>query len=63
VISMQETEPKLSLDEQAQVALDEARALQPGAEKREALRKAGSLRNAADVRGFTFAKRGRPAKR
>ncbi len=34
----------------------------PGAEKTEALRKAGMLRNAADVNGFIFAKLGRPPK-
>ena len=34
----------------------------PGAQKREALRKAGTLRNTADTRGFHFAKRGRPPK-
>jgi hypothetical protein len=52
----------LDLDSQAQLALDEARALPPGPEKTEALRKAGLLRNAADIRGFIFAKRGRPSK-
>ena len=34
----------------------------PGAEKTEALRKAGMLRNAADMNGFIFAKLGRPPK-
>jgi hypothetical protein len=34
----------------------------PGPQKTEALRKAGMLRNAADVCGFIFAKRGRPTK-
>jgi hypothetical protein len=52
----------LDLDAQAQAALDEARAMPPGPQKTEALKKAGLLRNAADVRGFMFAKRGRPAK-
>jgi len=50
------------LDARAQDALEEARALPPGPEKAEALRKAGILRNAADKRGVTFAKRGRPSK-
>jgi hypothetical protein len=59
---MRKFEPKLDLDERAQIALDEARALPPGPEKKEALRKAGMLRNAADVGGLTFAKRGRPPK-
>jgi hypothetical protein len=53
---------RIDLDAQAQVALDEARAMPPGAQKREALRKAGKLRNAADIRGLHFAKRGRPPK-
>jgi hypothetical protein len=34
--------------------------MRPGAEKTEALKKAGLLRNAADTHGFFFAKRGRP---
>jgi hypothetical protein len=51
------------LDAQAQIALDEARAMPPGPEKTEALRRAGKLRNAADVHGFTFAKLGRPPKK
>jgi hypothetical protein len=53
---------RIDLDAQAQIALDEARAMPPGAQKREALRKAGALRNAADIGGFHFAKRGRPPK-
>jgi hypothetical protein len=52
----------VDLDAQAQTALDQARAMPPGSEKTEALRKAGLLRNAADVSGFVFAKRGRPPK-
>jgi hypothetical protein len=53
---------RIDLDAQAQLALDEARAMAPGEQKREALRKAGALRNAADIGGFLFAKRGRPPK-
>jgi len=53
---------ELDLDEQAQAALDDARAMPPGPEKAAALRKAGELRNAADKRGVSFAKRGRPSK-
>jgi hypothetical protein len=60
---MRKLEPELNLDERAQLALDEARALPPGPEKTEALRKAGILRNAAaDAKGFTFARIGRPPK-
>ena len=50
------------LDAQAQAALDEARAMPPGPKKTEALREARTLRNAADVRGFIFAKLGSPPK-
>ena len=50
------------LEERAQAALEEARAMPPGPEKTEALRKAGQLRNVADARGIRFAKRGRPPK-
>ncbi len=43
-------------------ALDAARALAPGAERIEALKKAGLLRKEADKNGVIFAKRGRPTK-
>jgi hypothetical protein len=46
----------------ADQALAAARELSPGPERIEALKKAGQLRNAADVYGVIFAKRGRPAK-
>jgi hypothetical protein len=59
---VKDTRQDLDLDAQAQAALDEARAMPSGPQKTEALKKAGLLRNAADVRGFMFAKRGRPAK-
>jgi hypothetical protein len=57
------TRQNIDLDAQAQAALEKARALPAGPEKTEALRRAGMLRNAADVRGFIFAKRGRPPKK
>jgi hypothetical protein len=50
------------LDAKATMALDEARMLEPGPNKTEALKKAGLLRNAADIQGLFFAKRGRPVK-
>jgi hypothetical protein len=50
------------LHAKAAAALDEARELPPGPEKTEALKKAGLLRNTADIHGLFFAKRGRPAK-
>jgi hypothetical protein len=54
--------PKVDLDAEALAALDAARRLPPGPERNEAMKKAGILRNAADLQGVFFAKRGRPAK-
>jgi hypothetical protein len=42
--------------------LEAARLMPPGPERTEAMKKAGILRNAADIQGIFFAKRGRPAK-
>jgi hypothetical protein len=53
---------KRDLDAEALAALDEARSMPHGSERTEAMRKAGILRNAADLQGINFAKRGRPAK-
>jgi hypothetical protein len=50
------------LDTKAVAALEEARDMPPGPERTEAMKKAGILRNAADMQGLFFAKRGRPAK-
>ena len=50
------------LDAEAEEALEAARYMACGSEKIEALKKAGLLRRAADARGITFAKRGRPPK-
>jgi hypothetical protein len=44
------------------VALEQARALPHGPARSEALKRAGLLQNAADMRGLLFAKRGRPPK-
>jgi hypothetical protein len=49
-------------DAKAIEALEIARLIPPGKEKSEALKKAGMLRNAADRRGISFAKLGRPPK-
>jgi delta 1-pyrroline-5-carboxylate dehydrogenase len=57
-----ERRPRSDLDAEAQMALEEARAMQPGPERTEAMKRAGILRNAADLQGLFFAKRGRPAK-
>jgi hypothetical protein len=50
------------LDDEAQIALDAARQMKPGPERTEAMKRAGILRNAADLQGLFFAKRGRPPK-
>jgi len=52
--------PKLDLDLEATNALDQARAMAPGPERTEAMKRAGILRNAADLQGMFGAKRGRP---
>jgi hypothetical protein len=57
-----ERRPQSDLDAEALMALEEARAMQPGPERTEAMKRAGILRNAADLQGLFFAKRGRPAK-
>jgi hypothetical protein len=46
----------------ADEALQAARNMPPGLNRIEALKVAGRLRNAADVYGLIFAKRGRPKK-
>jgi hypothetical protein len=50
------------LEAEALSALEEARAMPHGVGRTQALKKAGELRNAADLLGIVFAKRGRPAK-
>jgi hypothetical protein len=52
----------LDWDAKATEALERARLMPAGQAKTEALKKAGMLRNAADIRGLFFAKRGRPPK-
>jgi hypothetical protein len=54
--------PRLDLEAEALAALEAARTLPPGPQRTEAMKKAGILRNAADLQGVFFAKRGRPAK-
>jgi hypothetical protein len=54
--------PKLELEAPALAALEEARKLPPGPARTEAMKQAGILRNAADLQGLSFAKRGRPTK-
>jgi hypothetical protein len=50
------------LDAEATAALEKARNMPPGPARTEALKKAGLLRKAADLRHLSFAKRGRPRK-
>jgi hypothetical protein len=54
--------PKLDLEADALAALEAARSMPHGLERTEAMKKAGILRNTADLQGVFFAKRGRPAK-
>jgi hypothetical protein len=49
-------------DASAAEALEAARAMPHGPARTEALKKAGLLQHQADLRGLTFAKRGRPRK-
>ncbi len=63
---MKKSEPTksdaLDWDNKATEALERARLMPAGQEKNEALKKAGMLRNAADIRELSFAKRGGPPK-
>ena len=54
--------PELDLDAEARAALEEARAMPHGPERAQAMKKAGNLRNAADLLGIPYSKRGKPAK-
>lgn len=54
--------PQLDLEVEALTALEKARALPHGPERTEAMKRAGILRNAADMHGLLFAKRGTPLK-
>jgi hypothetical protein len=54
--------PKLDLEAEALSALEQARSMEPSPQRTEAMKRAGILRNAADLQGLFFAKRGRPAK-
>jgi hypothetical protein len=54
--------PRLDLEAEALAALEEARAMPRGPERTEAMKRAGILRNAVELQGLLFAKRGRPRK-
>ena len=55
--------PKRNLEIEAMVALAAARKMAPGPERTEAMKRAGILRNAADLQGWLSPKRERPPKR
>jgi hypothetical protein len=50
--------PEFDLDTEALAALEEASGMPHGPGRTEAMKKAGILRNAADLHGIAFAKRG-----
>jgi hypothetical protein len=57
----QETSPDIrSQNASAVDALQEARGMPPGAQRADALKKAGLLRRVADSQGLIFAKKDRP---
>ena len=53
---------RITLDSKADEALEDARKPPHGPERKEALKTAGMLRNAADQYGIIFATKGRPRK-
>jgi hypothetical protein len=59
---IKDPKPKLDLEAEALAALEEARALPPGPERTEAMKRAGILRNAVDMQGLLFPRRDRPSK-
>ena len=52
--------PELDLDAEARA--EEARAMPHGPERAQAMKKAGNLRNPAELLGIAYSRRGRPAK-
>jgi hypothetical protein len=63
VIVKQETSPDIRGQNASAVdALQEARGMPPGAQRTNALKKAGLLRRVADSQGLVFAKKGRRRK-
>jgi hypothetical protein len=52
--------PKIDLEIEALAALEAAREMAPGPERTEAMKRAGILRNAADLQGLLSPKRERP---
>jgi hypothetical protein len=59
---IKDPKPRLDLEAEALAALEKARAMAPGPERTQAMKRAGILRNAADMRGLLFLKRERPPK-
>ena len=62
MILKQKAQRSHDFEADADEALQAARNMPPGPDRVEALKVAGRLRNAADVYGLIFAKRGRPSK-
>jgi len=60
---LQQHEGEDDPDGHALEALETARSLPHGPARAEALKKAGLLRHQADLRGISFAKKGRPKRR
>jgi hypothetical protein len=54
--------PRLDLEAEALAALEKARAMAPGPERTEAMKRAGVLMNAVELQGLLIAKRGTPTK-
>jgi hypothetical protein len=61
-MAQENKQPDIDLDAEARMALSEARAMQPGPERSEAMKRAGVLRNEAAKRGMVWPKLGRPLK-
>ena len=60
VRSVKNPRPKRDLEIEALVTLEAARKMAPGPERTEAMKRAGILRNAADLQGWLSPKRDRP---
>jgi hypothetical protein len=54
---MKNRRPRIDLEAEALAALEQARAMEPGPERTDAMKRAGILRNAAELQGLFFMKR------
>jgi hypothetical protein len=55
--------PRLDLETESLAVLEAARAMPPGPERTEAMKRAGILRNAAELKALLIVSGGRPPKR